>query len=218
MSYDYATPSERYGFGRLPGGTVGGIPASMGTPAVPKREQEQRARAARDQLVKLGWAPHQAAGIVANLFNESGMNPGAIGDSGQAYGVAQWHADRRAAIEKGVGKPVVGMSVEEQVNAVDWELRHTEKAAGDRIRASRTAAEAGDATSRYYERPRNVDVEASNRAASADAFDRRWARNPAPPPAAEGASRRDGESPAPAASGGSREEISQFLQSQIKQT
>ena len=35
-------------------------------------------------FVSMGWTPVQAAGIVANLFSESRLNPAAVGDGGQA--------------------------------------------------------------------------------------------------------------------------------------
>lgn len=70
------------------------------------------------------------------------------------------------------------MTGEEQNVAVDWELRNTEKTAGDALRRAKTAAEAGDIVSRQYERPGSADAEASNRARSADAFDRRWSGGP----------------------------------------
>ena len=176
----------------LPGGWIernmpiwlGGRPApggSMGTstPAPTSAEQEQRGRQARDQLVGLGWTPEQANGIVANLHKESGFNPGAVGDGGQAYGIAQWHSDRRAAIEHGTGRSLAGSSFEDQIRAVDWELRNTEKSAGDRIRATTTAADAGAAVSRFYERPAAADAEAAERGASASRWESRMA---SPPP------------------------------------
>ena len=183
----YQAGSAQMRAGTLPGPEEGmSLPAAgggRGTPRLPAAEQERRARAARDQLIGLGWTPQQAAGIVANLFRESdGMNEGAVGDGGQAGGLAQWHNDRRQAIMRQFRKPIERMSVEEQVAAVNWELDGPEKSAGDALRQAKTAAEAGDIVSRQYERPRAVDAEASVRARSADAFDRRWSGGPARSP------------------------------------
>ena len=171
-SEDYASPRERAGAGVRPMFVAGDFGA--GTVAPPSQEQERRGRQGRDILTNLGWSPKQAAGIMANLHRESKFSEGAVGDNGTAYGIAQWHSDRLAKLRAGMGRDVVGMSFEDQVRAVDWELRHNEKAAGDALRRTTTAAEAGDVVSRMYERPGATEAEASTRARSADAFDRRW--------------------------------------------
>ena len=171
--FEPASTSERIGRGRGPG-----LPLGPGAAPISNPEQLRRGRQGRDILVGLGWSPAQAAGIMANLDRESRLNEGAVGDSGQAYGVAQWHPDRRANIAAGMGRSVIGMSYEDQIRAVDYELRHTERAAGDALRRTTTAAEAGAAVSRFYERPRDTEGEAAARARSADFWDR---HNPALP-------------------------------------
>jgi hypothetical protein len=82
----------------------------------------------------------------------------------------QWHADRRAAILKATGINVASAetSHHQMLEAADWELHHTEKAAGDKIRATRSAAEAGFAGSLYYERPRGAESEARRRGGIAE--------------------------------------------------
>lgn len=112
-----------------------------------------------------GWSREQAAGIVANLVAESGMRPGAVGDGGAAYGIAQWHPDRQANFQRWAGKNIQGSSFEDQLGFVHYEMTEgAEKAAGDRLRGTRTAGEAGDVVSRHYERPKFADAEASKRA------------------------------------------------------
>lgn len=101
-----------------------------------------------------GWSKEQAAGIVANLDAESGLKPGAVGDSGEAYGIAQWHKDRQANFKKWAGKDIRDSTQAEQLGFVDYELTQgAEAAAGDRLRKASSAAEAGAIVSRYYERP-----------------------------------------------------------------
>jgi len=100
-----------------------------------------------------GWTREQAAGIVANLTAESQRNPHAVGDNGQAIGVAQWHPDRQANFARVFGKSLSSASRREQYDFVDWELRNTESAAGDRLRAAKTARMAGEIVSSGYERP-----------------------------------------------------------------
>jgi hypothetical protein len=50
------------------------------------------AKFAVSYLEKKGWTRNQAAGIVANLQEESGanLNTKAVGDSGASEGIAQW--------------------------------------------------------------------------------------------------------------------------------
>lgn len=116
----------------------------------------------------LGWSKEQAAGMVANLRAESGMNPGAVGDNGQAYGVAQWHPDRQANFAKWAGKDIRQSTLEEQLRFVNYELTEgAERKAGMLLRASQSAEFAGQVMSRHYERPRNAAEEAARRGASA---------------------------------------------------
>jgi hypothetical protein len=54
-------------------------------------------------LMDSGLTQQQAIGVTANLKQESGINPLQYGDNGAAYGIGQWHADRRAEYEKMFG-------------------------------------------------------------------------------------------------------------------
>lgn len=120
--------------------------------------------AAVSYFISMGWSPAQAAGIVANLVAESGLNPTAVGDNGQAYGIAQWHPPRQANFAAVIGKDIRGSSIEEQLAFVHAELNGSEKTAGDALRACTTAAESGACVSRLYERPADADGEAAKRA------------------------------------------------------
>lgn len=116
----------------------------------------------------LGWSKEQAAGIVANLQAESGMNPRAVGDNGKAVGIAQWHPDRQANFRRWAGKDLKDASVEEQMRFVHYELTQgSEQKAGALLRATQNARQAGEVVSRYYERPLASDAEASRRGSSA---------------------------------------------------
>jgi hypothetical protein len=112
------------------------------------------AKSAVGYLQQKGWTREQASGIVANLQAESGvnLNTKALGDSGSAAGVAQWRGSRQADFQRVIGKPVTSANLNEQLEFVDWELKNTERAAGDRIRATKTAADAAIATDKFYER------------------------------------------------------------------
>jgi len=116
----------------------------------------------------MGWSKEQAAGIVANLQAESGMNPRAVGDNGKAVGIAQWHPDRQANFRRWAGKDLKDASVEEQMRFVHYELTQgSEQKAGALLRATQNARQAGEVVSRYYERPLASDAEASRRGSSA---------------------------------------------------
>lgn len=39
-----------------------------------------------------------ACGVLANIDNESGFNPGSVGDSGTSYGLCQWHNSRKTGV------------------------------------------------------------------------------------------------------------------------
>lgn len=119
-------------------------------------------------FLKQNWTLEQACGIVANLEAESGLRPDAVGDSGLAYGIAQWHPDRQAGFTALLGKPIRESSLEEQLYWVHAELQSTEKAAGTALAACTTAAEAGACVSRRYERPADREGEATKRAALAE--------------------------------------------------
>ena len=101
-----------------------------------------------------GWTKEQAAGIVGNLQSESGKNldTKAVGDGGKAKGIAQWHPDRQANFAKVMGKGLDESTLEEQLRFVDWELKNTEKSAGDKLKQAKTAAEAARIVDKQYER------------------------------------------------------------------
>ena len=124
------------------------------------------------KLMGYGWTKDQAAGIVANIMRESGGNPGAIGDSGKAYGLGQWHPDRQAAFKRFSGKDIKESTSDEQIAFMNHELTMGEDAgarrAGMLMRAQKNNAYmSGDIMSRYHERPRDVEGEAARRGASA---------------------------------------------------
>jgi hypothetical protein len=115
-----------------------------------------------------GWTKEQAAGIVANLQRESQFDPHAIGDKGQAYGLAQWHPDRQAEFAKWSGHDIRQSTFGEQLKFITYELRKgKEQKAGLMLAKAKSAEEAGALLSKYYERPLNADTEASLRGMSA---------------------------------------------------
>jgi hypothetical protein len=119
--------------------------------------------AAMRAFQSMGYGSAQSAGLAANLYSESKLNPTAVGDGGNAYGIGQWHADRQAYFKSLFGHDIHKSTLAEQMRFVDAELHSTEKGAMNKLDAARTPYEAGAAVSRFYERPGAVDEAARNR-------------------------------------------------------
>lgn len=125
-----------------------------------------------DSLMAKGWTRAQAAGLAANFKKESEFNHQAVGDGGNAYGIAQWHPDRQKEFAKRFGKDIRQSTLEEQLEFADYELREgNERGAGDRLRQATNAANAGAIVSKYYERPADVAGNMSSRAQLAAAME-----------------------------------------------
>jgi len=180
--YGIASPGETAGAGLVPR-NPGASP-----PPLPSGEAGRRAQEAQSYFVKQGWTPQQAAGIVANLQKESGFRESAIGDSGQAFGIAQWHGDRQAEFQKQFGHPMTTSTYQEQLAFVQHELTQgKERQAGQALRRTTTAGEAGAAVSRFYERPVDQAGEMAARGSMAEHGLPAWRGappQPAPPVAA----------------------------------
>lgn len=68
-------------------------------------------------ITELGFNDLQAAGIMGNIEQESGFDPNALNPSSGAYGIVQWYAGRRTALEsfaasKGTDKSDLGTQLE----------------------------------------------------------------------------------------------------------
>lgn len=109
---------------------------------------------ALDFFISKGYTREQAAGIVGNLQAESGANLkiDALGDGGQAYGIAQWHPPRQANFKRAFGKDIKGSSLEDQLEFIVWELNNTEKLANSYLKRVETAEGAAAIFDHYYER------------------------------------------------------------------
>jgi hypothetical protein len=142
------------------GGSSGSAGVAGGVGGAPPKAagSSENAKTAIEFFKSKGWSPEQAAAIVGNLQAESGkdLNPGAVGDNGKAMGIAQWHPDRRKMFEKEMGMPFEQSDLQTQLAFVNWELTHSEKKAGDRLREARSAAEASAIVDKYYERSSGI--------------------------------------------------------------
>lgn len=109
-------------------------------------------RAAIEKAGQSGGSVHaQVSGIIGNLIEESNVNPnGPRGDSGTAYGIAQWRGSRREKLARLYGEP---SNLEQQLSFIWQELQDTEKKAYNKLMAASTVEEATEAFC-YFERPR----------------------------------------------------------------
>lgn len=116
-----------------------------------------RAGTAYNFFVNQGLSPEQAAGFVGNLMAESGNNLDhtAVGDGGKAWGIAQWHPDRRQRWEQWRNREWTQQNppkFEEQLRFIWYELQNQERRAFNRIRQATTVDQAAIRVDRYYER------------------------------------------------------------------
>jgi hypothetical protein len=130
-----------------------------------------KAKDAVAYMIKKGWSKAAALGIVANLYQESGLNTQIVGDSGKAIGIAQWHGDRQRDIQQKFGKHPNQMNLNEQLDAVDWELRSGKQFKSTHLAALQKTSDPGQAAaliSEFYERPANKEGEKIKRAGIAN--------------------------------------------------
>lgn len=156
------------------GGLILRAPASAapkstgGTAPSGNGSESQRIDQAMQYFEGQGWSKAQAAGIVANLDAESGLQSIPQNGGGPGYGIAQWEGPRQAEFQRWSGHDIHGSSFAEQLRFVQYELTHTEAGAGNALKQTNDAREAGQIVTRLYERPADTagqSVARGNRAA-----------------------------------------------------
>ena len=81
------------------GGSGGGGGGGSGEPPVAKNVpegREDKIAAALKFYKEKGLSDEGASYMVGNLLQESGLRPDAVGDNGQAFGLAQWRIDEKS--------------------------------------------------------------------------------------------------------------------------
>ncbi|HEY0179198.1 MAG TPA: phage tail tip lysozyme [Dokdonella sp.] len=147
------------------GGAPSGPSGPTGTGGATPGTLQGRINEAMRYFESQGWTRAQAAGIVANLRAESGVDPGrAQNGGGPGYGLAQWEGPRQASFRQWAGHDIHGSSFQEQLEFVQYELTHTESGAGSALRGATSASDAGAIVCRYYERPADTAGQSSYRA------------------------------------------------------
>lgn len=114
--------------------------------------EQERAKKAMAFFLSKGWSKEQAAAIVGNLIQESRLDPNAVNPKSGARGIAQWLGSRVDDFKRQEHTPLEGSSLKSQLDFVNWELNHSEKKAGDKIRATSNTSDATLAVANKYER------------------------------------------------------------------
>lgn len=164
-----AAYGQQQGAGAQPGslsalaaqtGGMPGLPGNGAAAAVtPKGPPGEREKQAFDFFVSQGHSPAAAAGIVGNLVQESGLNPGAINrgdgaDGSHSIGIGQWNAGRAKALQQFAAER--GTSVGDlntQLAFVQHELSGPESRVGQQLRGVNDPQAAAGIFA-GYERPR----------------------------------------------------------------
>lgn len=142
------------GGGPSSGSFVSGPPSDLTSSTQAPNEQ-----AVMNYFVEKGLTPAQAAGIVGNLDQESGVNPARPQDNGgPGYGLAQWGGSRLTALEQfaqSEGKPYSDLGV--QLDFMWKELNTTEAGSLAALKQTTTATQAADVFEQDYERAGTPD-------------------------------------------------------------
>lgn len=150
---------------------MGQNPELAETPLV--RSAKAGAGSDMDFWMSRGYSSAQAAGIIANMKHESGGDPNARGDSGNAHGLFQWqntarNGYRRDQILKATGIDVSTASHQKQLEAAAWEMQNGSTGFNDKY--FRTLTNAGQAAayfSNQFEYPHDRAGQALARAKTA---------------------------------------------------
>lgn len=110
-------------------------------------------------LSDAGFAPHQAAGIVGNLFQESNLNPNAVNPKSGAYGMAQYLGPRKKQlIQFAQANKLSPSDPKTQLDFMVSELNGPESRARDRLLQTKTPEEAAQVFRVHYERPGKAEA------------------------------------------------------------
>ena len=118
----------------------------------------ERAQQAYQFFLNNGFSNYAAAGIVGNLYHESGgLNTKILGDGKKSIGLAQWNGNRRKNLEAFAKKK--GKSIDDfqtQLEFVLHELNSDDTFMKKALKGLHSAKSVKDATMsfmKYYERP-----------------------------------------------------------------
>ena len=135
-------------------------------------------------LIKRGYSPAAAAGMVGNAAQESGFNTSAIGDGGQAMGLWQWNGPRKAKLlEFSAKNNLDPVSPDAQMDYLHHELSTNYRKTQKLINSSEDPRHAALLFSNNFERPNPRYANNEHRMGAAQSFFRMI--NPIKPAMAE---------------------------------
>lgn len=114
----------------------------------------------RDELMRRGLPQHVAEGFVLSMDDESGLRPGVneakptVAGSRGGYGLYQLTGPRRVAFENWAAQSGRPTDDQAQFDFLAMELQGPERAAAEKIMATRDRNEAAGAIAQYFLRPR----------------------------------------------------------------
>ncbi|TNE66846.1 MAG: hypothetical protein EP336_09525 [Rhodobacteraceae bacterium] len=154
------------------GGSLGSTPSTSGRAKASGIPTTADAAYIREGLIKRGMPDYIADGFLMNFHDESALNTSAVGDNGNAFGLAQWNGDRRHGLNAYASqKGVDAGDADVQLDYLMSELRGAESGAWKKIQATRTPGQAAAAIVNYFERP--AEQHRARREASYLAYDQR---------------------------------------------
>jgi hypothetical protein len=151
-----------------PGAVWDGDPVGKARQGAGTGSLADRQRYLAGRLKGAGYSDAQIAGIIGSLMQESQLDPTAVNKKTGASGIAQWLGSRSKAFTSQFGHDLSSSTFGEQVDFMLQELKTTEKAADQKIRLAKTAAQAAEIHAREFERPGADEINVAKRQAYAN--------------------------------------------------
>lgn len=129
-----------------------------------KRVVDTSAQQVHDYFKSKGWSSTAAWGIAGNVKQESGFASNAYNKNKleESYGLFQYNSKGNPTayrqFQQRYQKPLTQATALEQMEFVDWQLRNSEKGAGDALARAKTPYDAGMTFGRLFERPQVVEA------------------------------------------------------------
>jgi hypothetical protein len=148
---------------------------------------QEKTSYATNAFASLGIGKEAAFGVLGSLAGESGrgLNTGAFNPkdpNGGSVGVAQWHSDRRTAMENFQSRWGSPRDFRHQIDFVVHELKTTHKGVADKLaKDGMTRAKAASVWTKEYERPAKAYEHIGTRQQNATYFSKMDAGRPRSP-------------------------------------
>ena len=124
------------------------------------KDATERAKEIMGYFMDKGLTKEQAAGIAGNLHAESGLNTGALGDSGNSFGIAQWNKSRKNNLKTfAKSKGTHEADLQTQLDFLWHELMTTENSALQSLLTAKTATDAARNFADKFERMAKYNIQ-----------------------------------------------------------